>query len=207
MKRTLIVLAIAAGAAVSATPAHADTIYSASFTGTVSQTEGATGESVGNTVTGGFDLDQTTGDFLDFTIDGQSVAPGYSSSATIGPSLFDSIYTAAVSPLVSGEPSNSSFTLDLSSLTTWPVADTAYALLTDTNQLATNLDTVNNPLSAFPSTFNYYTANADGTNVVSLTADLTSITATTTATPEPGTFALLGCSLVGVGIFLRRHRS
>jgi hypothetical protein len=207
MKRTSVVLAIAVWAAVSAAHASAETIYSASFTGTVNQTEGATGESVGDTVSGEFDLNQTTGEFLDFTIDGQSVAPGFLSSAGIGPALFDAIYTAEVSPVSSGLPSNSSFSLDLSSLTTWPSTDTAYTLLTDTNQLATNLDTVNNPLSAFPSTFNYYTANADGTNVVSLSADLTSISATSTVTPEPGTFALLGCSFLGVGIFRRRRRA
>ena len=202
MKRILSVLAIAALAA--AVPAYA-TVYSVSFTGTVYQTQGATGQAVGNTVTGHFDLNSVTGSYLDFMIAGQSVAAGYLSSATIGPALTDAIYTAQVSPVALGTPSNSSFSLDLSSLSTWPSTDTAYTLLTDTTQLTTNLDTVNNLLSAFPSTFNYYTANANGTNVVALNADLTSIKAA--PVPEPASLALLASSLLGLGFLVRRRRT
>ena len=153
---------------------------------------------------GHFDLNSATGNFLDFMIAGKSVASGYTSFASIGPALTDAIYTAQVSPvLASGTPSNSTFSLDLSSLTNWPSTDTAFTLLTDTTQLTTNLDTITNPLSAFPSTFNYYTANADGTNVVSLTANLTSITAM--ATPEPASLALVVPLLLGLGFFVRRR--
>jgi hypothetical protein len=205
MKRTLSVFAIAAVAVV--IPAHAAAVYNVNFTGTVFQTQGATGQSVGSTVTGHFDLDGGTGNFLDFTIAGRSVAAGYQSFASIGPALTDAIYTAELSPVVSGGTINSTFTLDLSALSTWPSADTVFTLLTDTTQLTNNLDKVTNPLSVFPSTFRYYTANADGTNVVSLNANLTSITATAVAaTPEPASLVLVVSSLVGLGLFIRRPR-
>jgi hypothetical protein len=203
MKRTLFVFAMAAVAAI-AIPAHA-AIYSANFTGIVDESQGNTGQAIGNTVSGYFDLDSSTGNFLDFTIGGLSVPAGYESFAGIGPALYDAIYTAQVSPVSSGTSTNSTFSLDLSSLTTWPVTDTAYTLLTDTSQLTTNLDSFDNPLSAFPSTFSYYTANADGTDVVSLGANLTSISAT--ATPEPASFTLLASSLLGLGFFVRVRRT
>src|SRR5215467_8188898 len=202
MKNNLSALAIATLAVLSAAPAYADVLYSVNFTGTVYQTQGATGQSVDSTVTGHFDLNSTTASYLDFTIAGKSVAPGYVSFATIGPARTDAIYTAQVSPVSSGMPSNNTFTLDLSSLSTWPSTDTAYTLLTDTAQLATKLDTITNPLSAFPSTFSYYTANADGTNVVALAANLTSVTAT--AVPEPGGITLITPLLLTLGFFVRR---
>ena len=200
MKRTLSFLAIAAFAAV--VPAHSAQI-AVNFTGTVFQTQGATGKAIGDTVTGHFDLDTVTGSFLDFTIAGKSVAAGFQSFASIGPALTDAIYTAQVSPVTSGGNTNSTFTLDLSSLTTWPSTDTAFTLLTDAAQLPSNLDRVSNPLSAFPSTFSYFTANADGSNVVALNANLTSLTATT---PEPASLLLLVSALFSLAFFVRRRR-
>jgi len=199
MKGTFTVLAIAALAAV--IPARA-AIIAADFTGTVFQTQGATGRVIGNTVMGHFDLDSALG-FLDFMVDGKSVAPGFLSSETFTAGNFDAVYTAQVSPVALGTPSNSSFTLDLSSLTNWPFTDTPFSLLLDKSQLAINLDTVGNPLSAFPSTFGYYTAKSDGTNVVALRANLTSIS----AVPEPASVSLVMCSLFGLGLFLRRRRA
>lgn len=203
MKRILYFLAITAMAV--ATPAHAGFIFSADFTGVVDQTQGATGFSPGDTVTGHFDIDSGTGKFLDFKIGGKSVEPNFDSTATFSPGNFDAFYTAAVSPVAQNTPSNSSFTLDLSSLTSWPAFDNVYTLLIDKNQLATNLDTASNPKSnGFPSTFSYYTANANGSSVVSLGANLTSITATA---PEPGTLAVAASALLGLGLMARRRRA
>jgi hypothetical protein len=204
MKRTLSFIAIAALAAV--VPADAAAI-AVDFTGTVSQTQGATGQAIGSTVTGHFDLDNGTRTFLDFTISGHSVAAGFQSFATIGPALTDAIYTAQLSPVASGGTINSTFSLDLSSLSAWPSADTALTLLTDTAQLTSNLDTITNPLSAFPSTFRYFTGNADGTNVVALNANLTSLrAAVVAATPEPASLVLLVSALIGLAFLVRRHR-
>ena len=202
MKMTLSVLAIAVFAAV--VPAGAAT-YSVNFTGIVSQTQGATGQAVGSTVTGHFDLNSTTSSFLDFTIAGQSVPSGFQSFASIGPALTDAIYTAQVSPVSLGTATNSTFSLDLSSIGNWPSTDTAFTLLTDTTQLTTNLATSTNAGSAFPSTFDYYTANASGTNVVSLNANLTSLAVT--ATPEPASLALVGSSLLALGLLARRRHA
>jgi len=74
MKNSLSALAVATLAALSTAPARADAIYSVNFRGTVYQSQGATGQSVGSTVAGHFDLDSATTSYLDFTIAGKSVA-------------------------------------------------------------------------------------------------------------------------------------
>lgn len=183
-------------------PSYATT-FSVDFSGLVSQTQGATGQAVGNTVTGHFDLDDVTRTFLNFTVAGQSVASGFTSSATIVPARTDAIYSAQVSPVSTGGSTNSTFTLDLSAITTWPATDTPFTLLTDTAQLTNNLAKINNIGAAFPSTFSYYIASASGSNVTSVTANLTSLTA---AAPEPASFALLGSSLLALGLFARRRK-
>jgi hypothetical protein len=195
---SLAIAAMAAAFTVSAQAAN----YSVSFTGLVYQTVGATGRSDDDTVSGGFVL--TPGGFSSFEVDGLSVAPGYDSKPYITPDEFDAIYEAQVSPVATGGSINSTFALDLSSINGWPSSDTAQTLLTDTNQLTTNLDTIANDPNNFlsDSTFSYYTANSDGTGVVSLAVDLTSLNV---AVPEPMSLPLLASSLLGMAVVRRRR--
>jgi hypothetical protein len=205
--KKILVLAIAAATAAALTPAGAadapGEVLDVTFSGVVATTVGGTGYAIGASVTGEFVYSTTTNSFDFFTVGGQSIPTGFDSSASITPSLTDAIYQAQISPVSTGGTISNTFNLDLSSLTTWPSTNDAVRLLTDANQLATNLDTVTNPLSAFPSTFSYYTANADGSNVVSLSADLTSLQVTA---PEPASLTLLATSLLGFGA-MRRRRS
>lgn len=197
MKRSLLILAVAAFAG--GIPAHA-TVFSVSFTGTVTSVQGTTGESVGNSIAGNLYLSDTTGQFSSFTIDSKSAPTG--SLANNGLSFTDAIYQDQISPVTAGGNVNSTFKLDLSSLTLWPVGvDTLYTLLTDSTQIPANLDTSGD---LFTSTFGYYMSDAAGNNVVSLNANLTSLSVATV--PEPATFALLGSSLLGLGMILRCRR-
>ena len=91
---------------------------------------------------------------------------------------------------------NSTFSLDLEALNTPWTAANAVALLTSA-QLATNLDTT-------LSTFTYYMANSNGTNIHSVTAMLTGIQVS--AVPEPSSVALLLAGVAGVGAVVRRRQ-
>ena len=207
MKRIAsLALAIAAvGVSVSA---RADNVLDVSFSGVVSAEVGLSTSLVNSTVTGQFLYDTTTQSFQSFTINGQSVAPGFQSLLAQTPDTFSSTYTAQVSPVTTGGTLNSTFALDLESLNGWP--ETPLALLTDSNQLATNLDTpASDPGQALGtnSSFNYYIANANGTNVTSLTATLESISVQVNSVPEPGTYALMLAGLGLVCLMGRRRKA
>ena len=185
----VLATAAALAAAVIARPAAAEVI-DAKFLGQVA-TQTNTSFAVGSAIDGEFVYDTATSRYLSFVVGGQSVAPGFLSSATITPDLYSAIYQAQLSPVPLPGSRNSTFTVDLEGQHPWP-SNNALALLTDASQLATNLD-------RSLSNFGYYNANGDGTDVHSLSATLSALQVS--AVPEPGTAALM---LVGLAAAARR---
>jgi type 1 fimbria pilin len=188
-----LILAVAIAAATVSFSAQADT-YTAQFSGTVLAQTGTT-LAVDAPVSGQFVYDTETSRYTSFTIGSYAVAPGYESSAAMTPDQYSSIYQAQLSTLLPSPGLNSSFTLNLEGITKWPGVD-ALALLGNTASLASNLDA--------SSSFGFYIANSDGTNVQSMTASLGSLTVA--AVPEPGSWALMlsGLAVVGAGRLRRK---
>jgi PEP-CTERM motif len=177
--KSLLTLSLAV-VALSTTVSAQAVIIDAKFSGKVTEQVGTT-FAVNAAISGQFLYDTDLSKYTSFVIGGLSVAPGYSSIADMTPDRNTVLYEAQVSALNPGVTVNNTFKLNLEAGGNPFPAVTAIALLTNSG-LASNLD----PLV---SSFGYYTANANGTNIKSLSASLTSLTVT--AVPEPSTALML----------------
>lgn len=191
--KTCSAIALAVAALATASSAQA-VVIDATFTGVV-QSQIGTSLGVNSVITGEFVYDTELAGYTLFTIGGQAVAAGFASQADMSPDKYTALYTAQLSPVAVGGDVNSTFTVDLEAITPW-TASNAVALLTSP-QLATNLDTT-------LSTFGYYMANSNGTNLQTMTATLTGIQVT--AVPEPTSVALLLAGVAVVGAAVRRSQ-
>ncbi len=191
--KTCSAIALAVAALATASSAQA-VVIDATFTGVV-QSQIGTSLAVNSVITGEFVYDTELAGYTLFTIGGQAVAAGFASQADMSPDKYTALYTAQLSPVAVGGDVNSTFTVDLEAITPW-TASNAVALLTSP-QLATNLDTT-------LSTFGYYMANSNGTNLQTMTATLTGIQVT--AVPEPTSVALLLAGVAVVGAAVRRSQ-
>ena len=175
--------------------AHA-AVVNASFTGLV-QSQSNTAFAVDAPISGSFSYDTTTATYLSFVVGGQSVAAGFMSTAALSPDLYTALYTAQLSPLQSATAVNSTFSLDLEGNSQWS-ATNAIGLLSDSAQLASNLDLPD-------SSFRYYMANADGSAVHAVVAQLTGVNVIG-AVPEPSNVALLALGLVPIFLLRGKRR-
>jgi hypothetical protein len=186
--------AIAIAAAALATPFAAQaTVVDVTFSGLV-QSEISSGSTVGSVITGEFIYDTTLAVFKMFSIGGESVAAGFASQADLSADRYSALYQAQLSPVAVGGDLNSSFNVDLEGLNGWTASD-AGALLSSA-ELPLNLDKT-------LSSFGYYMANSNGSNITSLTASLTHLQVSTV--PEPASIALLLAGIAVVGAAVRRR--
>jgi hypothetical protein len=191
--KTFSAIALAVAALGTTVSAHA-VVIDATFTGTV-QSQIGTNATLNSPISGEFKYDTVLAAYTMFTIGGQSVAAGFASQADMSPDKYTALYTAQLSPVAVGGDVNSTFSVDLEGIAPW-ASSGAVPLLTSA-ELATNLDTT-------LSTFTYYMANSNGTNLQTLTATLTGITVS--AVPEPSAMALLLAGIAVVGAVARRRQ-
>lgn len=195
MKR-LSTLALALAALATTASAQA-AVIDAKFIGTV-QSQANAGYALNSPIIGEFVFDTVAAQYLSFVIGGQSIAAGFSSTAALTPDLFTALYRAQLSPVQQGGGLNSTFVVDLEALNMpWP-ANGAVALLLNAGQLTSNLDLAN-------SSFGFFTANSDGTNVRSVSAALNRLQVS--AAPEPASIALMlgGMAMLGLNRARRRR--
>lgn len=193
MKRFLGLTGVLLALSVTA-PADASVI-DARFAGTVDTQTNST-FTIGAAIVGEFVYDTVAARYLSFVIGGQSVAPGFTSTASVTPDRFSAIYRAQLSPVTQGGTVNSTFSVDLEGIDPWP-STSAVALLVNASQIASNLDTAS-------SRFGFFTGNADGTNVRSVNATLDRLQVT--AIPEPGSVALMVIGFVAAAARRARRR-
>ena len=194
--KTLSPLAVAlAVAALASTHVAQATLIDAKFSGVVSSQIG-TAFVTNAPISGEFIFDTATSTYTLFSIGGQSVAAGFASLAALSPDNYMALYQAQLSPVAVGGDVNSTFSVDLEALNAPWAGGSAIALLSSA-QLASNLDTTQ-------SSFTYYTANSNGSNLQTVTATLTGIQVS--AVPEPASAALwlAGLAVVVGGACRRR---
>nr|WP_294551296.1 PEP-CTERM sorting domain-containing protein [uncultured Rhodopila sp.] len=165
-------------------------------------------------------IDTGTDRIDSFTIDNVSAPAGFNSYITLLDSNYSAYYEAQFTVLqTGGDNINYTFLLDLEALNTpfpsstnW--AADAVALLTNTSQLTTNLDTAatdpaedysNNSAYTFVERYDDGTVIAGSTIPVPLATPASGEVLNVTA-PEPASIALLATSVFGLGMARRRRR-